>query len=254
MEALKVIDNAPSVYEEKMRIRSYHTDVRCRLTIPKLCSFFQEVAGNHTYACGVGWEVMKKENVFWALSRLKIEVDKYPALHDYVTIRTWSNGTDGPMAIRHFQVFDESQNVIIKAISSWLIVNIETRHLVRPDECMRNFPLCDVRLFPKNLDKIEKLANPVERETSFVRFTETDMNMHVNNVCYIERIINTFDYNFLKQNEMSKFEINFIKEARMGDELTSFTEFRSINESFGSIASLNGNCECVRMKMDWRKL
>lgn len=246
--------DSPNVYSEQLRIRSYHTDIRRRLTIPKLCSFFQEIAGNHTVACGVGWEVLQQNNLFWVLSRLKIEVGRYPEWQELITVRTWSNGLDGLFAIRNFQVLDQNGTEMIRAISSWLMVNAETRRLCRADPYMEGFPLCDDRLFDENPDKLPALNPTQSFGSSGVNYTETDMNMHMNNVCYIERIINSFEFAFLEQHEIDRFEISFLKEAVMGNQLQVVRQELGNRLHLGAIVSEDGQTEYVRTAMNWRSL
>ncbi|HKK80948.1 MAG TPA: acyl-ACP thioesterase domain-containing protein [Prolixibacteraceae bacterium] len=246
-----ILPTAPRIYFEDFTIRSYHVDVNCKLTLPKLCSFFQEIAGNHTVACGVGWDVLQRENVFWVLSRLKIDVDKYPEWQDKITIRTWSNGLDGLMAVRHFQVLDENGRVMIKAISLWLMVNTQTRRLVKADEFMRDFPVNNERLYDENPAKISPLREPVSCPTVQVAFSETDMNRHMNNVSYIERIIDSYGYDFLLENTIKHFEINFLKEALPGDVLK--VEQQSINNKtfLNNIVRADDAAEMVRTLIEW---
>lgn len=237
-------------FSETFTIRSYHTDLHRILTIPKLCSFFQDIAGNHTVACGKGWEVMQQQNVFWVLSRLKIEVIDYPKWRDKVKINTWSMGSNGLFAYRNFIVEGEDEKPLVKAVSMWLMVNTETRRVVRPDEYMKGFPLCTEKLFEYEPDKLEVLSNPSFSESAKVSFTETDMNQHMNNVCYIERIINTHDIDFLLNHKISVFDINFLKEALPGDQLRVGTQQLS-ESSFLNNLVRNDGTEMVRTKMIW---
>jgi acyl-ACP thioesterase len=245
---------APRIYSEDFTIRSYHVDVNCRLTLPKLCSFFQEIAGNHTVACGVGWDVLQRENVFWVLSRLKIDVNKYPEWRDKITIRTWSNGLEGLMAVRHFQVLDENGTVLITAISLWLMVNTKTRRLVRADEFMSDFPINTERLYDENPAKISPLKEPVAFAPVPVAFSETDMNRHMNNVSYIERIINSYEYDFLLENYIRHFEINFLKEAVPGDMLRAEQQNMNNNQFLNSIVRVDDDTEMVRTLIEWAKI
>ncbi len=246
-----ILPGAPLIYSEDFSIRSYHVDVNRKLTLPKLCSFFQEIAGNHTVACGVGWDVLQRENVFWVLSRLKIDVNKYPEWRDKITIRTWSNGLVGLMAVRHFQVLDESGNVLITAISLWLMVNTETRRLVRADDFMREFPVNTKRLYDENPGKIKALKEPVSFEPVRVSFTETDMNRHMNNVSYIERIINSYGYDFLLEKSIKHFEINFLKEAVPGDMLKVQKQSVENEIYLNSIVRGDDDAEMVRTLIEW---
>lgn len=247
---LKVKPNSPRVYSEDFTIRSYHVDVNCKLTIQKLCSFFQDIAVNHIIACGVGWGEMQKENIFWVLSRLKVEVDKYPVWRDKITIETWSNGLDGLFAVRHFRVLSENGEQLIKAISLWLIVNTETRRLVRPGY-MADFPSYETRLFEENPNKISGVKEPVRFGASKVVFTEVDMNAHMNNVSYIDRIINSFDTEFLVQHKVNEFEINFLKEACPDESIFVQRQEISENEFLCNIVEEVAEKEIVRTRVVW---
>ncbi len=251
MSAFEILPNSPVVFSENFTIRSYHTDLNRRLTIYKLCSFFQDIAGNHTIECGVGWETMQEQNVFWVLSRMKIHIVEFPEWRQKVKVSTWSNGSDGLFAYRNFLVEDESGKVFVKASSMWLMVNIETRRIVRPDDFMRDFPLCAEKLFDVDPEKIPSLTDKQIFIPSIVTFTETDMNFHVNNVSYIERIINSFDFEYIANHSVVDFEINFIKEALPGDNLSVSREQVADNEFLCSINRESDEVEMVRTRIKW---
>lgn len=251
MSAFEIKPGSPVIYSENFTIRSYHTDLNRRLSIPTLCSFFQDIAGNHTVECGVGWEVMQEKNVFWVLSRMKIEVISYPEWRERIKVSTWSMGTDGLFAFRNFRVEDENGTLLVKAASMWLMVNTNTRRLVRPGDYMRDFPLCTDRIFDEDPEKIPPIDEPLQFEPSAVSFTETDMNMHMNNVCYIERIINSFDFNFLFNNKIFDFEINFLKEAVPGDMLRVGKIRLDENEYLNNLVR-DDEIEMVRTRMKWK--
>jgi medium-chain acyl-[acyl-carrier-protein] hydrolase len=187
------------------------------------------------------------------LSRLKIEVISFPVWREKIRISTWSMGTDGLFAYRNFKVEDEDGTLLVRAASMWLMVNTETRRLVRPGDYMRDFPLCPDRLFDDDPEKIPALKEPVFFDSAKVSFTETDMNFHMNNICYIERIINTYDFDFLMKHQISDFEINFLKEAVPGDMLKAGSETVSESEFLNNIVRDDG-VEMVRTRMKWKPL
>jgi len=254
MSAFQINPDSPTVFQEDFTIRSYHIDLHRKLTIQKLCSFLSDIAGNHTVACGVGWEVMQEQHVFWVLSRLKIEVLSFPVWMDKIKISTWSMGTDGLYAYRNFRVEDENGTLLVKAASMWLMVNTETRRLVRPGEYMRDFPLCTERLLATDPEKLPALNDPICFDPINVSFTETDMNFHMNNVSYIERVINAFDFDFLKEYEIEKFEINFLKEARNGDCVAVSMEKIDDHTFLCNLIDSERKIEYVRTWMKWRKI
>lgn len=253
MAKFEIKTDAPTKFSEVFTVRSYHTDLHCRLTVHKLCSFFQDIAGNHTVACGVGWEVMQEQQVFWVLSRLKINVLKYPVWRDQIKITTWSMGSNGLFAYRNFLVEDENGKTLVEAVSMWLMVNTETRRLVRPDEYMRDFPLCAEQLFEVEPEKITRLKDVVYFEAAKVLFTETDMNLHMNNVSYIERIVNSYNFDFLMEHQIEEFTINFLKEALPGDFLRVGKSVVSENEMLNNLVREDGT-EMVRTQIKWKKI
>lgn len=251
MTSFEIKADAPLEYAEQFIIRSYHVDAKRKLSIQNLCNFFQDIAGNHTVACGVGWEVMQQEKLFWALSRLKIAVKTYPVWRDQLTIKTWSNGLEGLLAVRHFQVLSADGEELIKAISMWLMVNTETRRLVRPDGYMRDFPLNPKRLFAESPGKIDPLNQAISFPPQAVSYTETDMNMHMNNVSYIDRIINSYDDQFLGENQIVDFEINFMKEAKPGQLLHVQQEKVSADTYLNNIVLHESETEMIRTRIKW---
>jgi medium-chain acyl-[acyl-carrier-protein] hydrolase len=254
MITFNIHPDAPIVYSEKYLIRSYHVDRYRKLTIQKLCSFFQDIAGNHTVACGVGWEVMQEAQLFWVLSRLKISIIKFPEWRDRIVIRTWSNGLDGLMAVRHFQVLDEKGEELVRAVSMWLMVNTTTRRLVRPEGYMENFPLHRERLFFENPDKIEGLNEPVRFEPARVLYTETDMNQHMNNVSYIDRIMNCYNPDYLSHMQIEAFEINFLKEAIPGESIVVQQEQTRPDTFLHNIVQSESDKEMVRTYTIWKSI
>ncbi|HPR32513.1 MAG TPA: thioesterase [Prolixibacteraceae bacterium] len=254
MGAFHIKPGSPGKFSEDFVVRSYHTDLHRQLTIPKLCSFFQDIAGNHTVACGVGWEVMQEQNVFWVLSRLKIDVTELPVWRQKIRVSTWSMGSDGLFAFRNFRVEDAFGNTMVKAVSMWLMVNTETRRLVRPDDYMRDFPLCTEKLFDTEPEKLPMPNNPCFSEAAAVSFTETDMNRHMNNVCYIERILNTCDFDFLLGHSISGFQINFLKEAVPGDRLKTGTVQTDPLRYMNNIVRESDGVEMVRTEIMWKTM
>ena len=116
---------------------------------------------------------------------------------------------------------------------------------------MRDFPINNHRLFEANLAKLPSLENHVEYEPSEVLFTETDMNRHMNNVSYIDRIINSYGYNFLLGHQIKNFEINFLKEALPGDFLLVKQQQLKQLHFLNNIVRKSDSAEMVRTQIEW---
>lgn len=241
--------NNTKVYSETFNICSFHTDVHRKLTVPKLCSFFQEVAGNHTEVYGVGWSVLQHHSIFWGLIRLKIDIDRMPNWQETITIKTWTNGFSGLQAIRNFLVLDSNGNQMAKAISSWVMMNPVTRRAIRPDDIMKDFPICEDRIFDHDPEKLPALDSGVQYPEIPVSYTETDMNSHMNNVNYIDRVLNSFDFEFLKTHRIRHFEINYLKEALPGEMVGVYRQETEPLKFMSSLRNSESSSEFVRTSM-----
>ena len=68
----------PVSWEEGYRLRSYEVDFRNRLRLTVLFHWMQETATTQIERQGVGIDVLRSRNEAWVLSRLLLQMDRYP--------------------------------------------------------------------------------------------------------------------------------------------------------------------------------
>ena len=68
--------------------------------------------------------------MLWVLSRLSVKIIQRPKWRDKVIIKTWSCGPDGIFARREFQFEDLRGNVLLTAVSHWLILDGDTHRMI----------------------------------------------------------------------------------------------------------------------------
>lgn len=67
-----------------------------------------------------------------------------------------------------------------------------------------------------------KAKTPVQ--SSFVQYTDVDINGHCNSIHYIERMLNLISVDLLKTRSIKRFEISYHSEALYGDLLDNYYE------------------------------
>jgi medium-chain acyl-[acyl-carrier-protein] hydrolase len=212
-------------WADKYLISSYEVDARGRATLPTLSKFMQETAYNHANHLEFGYVHLKQKNRFWVLSRLLIKIDRYPLWGETVHVHTWPTGVEGLFAYRDFQLLDEQEVPIGAASSGWLVLDAEKRRPQRPLELKEKS-----RLFPEEraLDrrplKIKTLSEPEKGPFFPVRYSDLDLYNHVNNAKYIQWILDSYPEEMNREYEVTLFEINFVSESKMGDEVAIYTE------------------------------
>jgi medium-chain acyl-[acyl-carrier-protein] hydrolase len=116
------------IWHELYKIKSYDVDCEQKLKLPSLFNYLQEVAGNQAESIGVGFEVLKQKNLFWVLSRMKIQIHNMPKWNDEIIVYTWPKGIDKLFALRDFEITNNEGKLLISATSCWLLIDTIQKH------------------------------------------------------------------------------------------------------------------------------
>jgi acyl-ACP thioesterase len=212
-------------WEETYRIRSFEVDFRNRLHLNVLFHLLQETATNQIERQGVGVEVLRSRNEAWVLSRLVLEMDRYPGWGEEVRVRTWPRGIERLFAHRDFLVAAADGAILGRATSYWLLVDLKTRRPKRPGEVFEHMPTApDHKALPDHPDKILPLKNPEPVRTVRAGYSRLDLNNHVNNAHYIEWIMDAFPIARHEACEAARLQINFQAETKGGESITLYRE------------------------------
>ena len=208
-------------WQKSFKISSYHVDLNRQLTIPSLCHYFQEIAYEHAEHLNFGYNYLKSVKKFWILSRLQFEIYQLPVWGDEIVVTTWPRGMDGMFALREFVATQLDGTKLAGATSSWLILD-EERHFpqrINPEDFVEFSKTTESAL---NLiaDKLPKVENITKSETFSVKFSDVDVNKHVNNSMYIQWAINSLPIELLISGKISSLLVNFLGEASFGDNIS----------------------------------
>lgn len=212
---------------ETFRIRSYEMDAGGRASVQTICNYLQEIAGAHAAELGVSVQKLFEQNLTWVLSRLHLQIDKYPRWGDQITVKTWPSGAMGLYATREFILTDEKQNQIGRATTSWMVLDlIRKRPIGIPDQIDRNLIADKTRAIDDSFDRLP-VPDRIDNEKAFnVRRSDLDINQHVNNVNYIEWAIEAVPPEFYSRNKLKSVEISFRAESKYGDRILSLCQVR----------------------------
>jgi medium-chain acyl-[acyl-carrier-protein] hydrolase len=211
-----------NVLREVYQIRSYEVDCRNRLSILAMFSFMQEAASKHAAALGVSIHQLISENFTWLLSRLKIKIASYPGWNDRIQIGTWPSGTQQLFALRDFAIKDGHDRIIAAAVSAWLVIDLQKRRPVRIAPFVERLkPVEGSHILPDRLDKLPALSRHDHERNFTVRYSDLDINQHVNNVRFVEWVIEGVPSGVLKTSVPAEIEINFSAEAFYEDQIQS---------------------------------
>lgn len=207
----------PTLWTEPFRVRAYETDPHGALTIQSLCDYLQEAAGNHAEALGVSVERLEPLGLAWVLSRLRVHVAAYPRWREAAQVVTWPSGEDRLFATREFIVQGEDESVLARASSAWLLMQVERKRPARLPDFIRALDL------PDRPDPLPTPPEPLEPPSHFdherrfrVRYSDLDLNAHVNNARYVEWIAESVPDEVLHDYQMTALQLQYRAETRYG--------------------------------------
>ncbi len=210
-----------NVYSQDITVTCYDTDAHCRLRPAAFMNMAQEVAQRHATYLGFGYDDLIVSRTAWVLSRIHVRFLRYPVWREHVRLSTWHKGSDGLFYLRDFEMRDEKGNVLVAAVSSWLILNVDTRRLARETGVTDNGTSCPRNALESVCGRI-RIPAGIDGRTVWrrhVSYSDVDMNNHANNVSYLVWVMDSLDYEFVSEHPVRELTFNFNAEIHPGEDV-----------------------------------
>ena len=176
----------------------------------------QEAANLHAAILGFGYDDMIASKTAWVLSRMHVVFVDTPRWRDDVTLFTWHKGLERLFFLRDFMMTDREGNPKIKATTSWLVLNLETRKLVRDPNLLDEGTICSENVLDNPADKVvmPKGVEPQFVTGHLVGYSDLDMNGHANNAMSMQWAMDAVNYEISSVKPVKEFTINFNHEVK----------------------------------------
>lgn len=211
-------------FTQNLTIPCYDTDASWCLKPTSFMNLAQEAAGLHAVHLGFGYDDLIVNNTAWILSRMHIEFPDIPKWREKITLTTWHKGLNRLFYLRDFVLTDETGKERVKATTSWLVLNLETRRLVRDPHLMEEGTVNPENALETPADKVQlpKDVEPVLAFEHVVGYSDVDMNGHTNNAMYMQWAMDAVDYAITSAGPVKELTINFNHETKAGDSVSLY--------------------------------
>ncbi|TVQ38249.1 MAG: hypothetical protein EA384_09665 [Spirochaetaceae bacterium] len=206
---------------ERLPVLSFMVDTEDQLSLPGLCRILQDAAWKHAAALGFGPAELDEHGQMWLLSRLMVRAACYPHWGEEITIRTWPSGIERLFAMRDFRL-DSAGRPVALVRSAWLVVDAASRRPVPPERVVN---ADQYRGVERVFDELPpRLSGPdggaPEVRSHRVVYSDFDRQRHVNNVQYLQWMLDGFPMQHLRQHSVAEAVINFNAEALYDETLS----------------------------------
>lgn len=206
-------------------IPCYDTDLRMRLKPAAFLNMAEEAANHHANYLGVGYDTLDETHQAWVMSRMRVIFERLPLWREQVKLTSWHKGAAGFMFLRDFLLTDSAGEPLVKATTSWLVVDMTTRRLARRG-AFAEFAADESKVIAESVieEPAAKVVVPAEAEliathTRQASYSDLDMNRHVNNVMYVVWAMDAIPFEVTDEYPLKELEINFNAEVRPGNEV-----------------------------------
>lgn len=212
-------------HTETYKVRSYETDVNARATIQTMVNYLQNSGFNHALILRKAGGLSHDSGTAYFLTRQRVRVFRYPQWQETITINTWLDPRIEKYAVREFEIFDSSGEIIGCATNSAAFYDLNEKRVIPAAQRMHGIPV------PERGRALDDPFEPIPRPSvgeftaGFItRLADLDMYRHVNNVVYVEWAVETLPPEVWEGWTLRDHEINFRSEVSFGEVIQAEAE------------------------------
>lgn len=192
-----------------------HIDNRGISRPSALFDLMQDAATEHAYALHLDKDAL---HILWVLSRMKAHQARPILPGEPLTLRTVFDGVKGVSWYRSFYLTDGNGAQIAHATSAWVMLDPDTHRILRPKEVPA---ATQFAVAPLDFDAPGKLAcdTLVEHHVHTVRYSDLDVNGHLNNVKTVDIIADGLELDCRDGLFVSDIQVNYTAECMRGEHI-----------------------------------
>ena len=215
------------MYKKEFIISNNDVDYRFYLKPANLYRIFQDIALKATEEVGSDSISLSKRGIDWVITRMDVEIKRLPRCNEKITVCTYPGKDLAMLYPRYFYILDENNSVIIIASSIWALIDAKTRKVIVDKDTIKKLP---PETSEYELPLPGKIAASEEKnliETRTIHYSDLDFNCHMNNVRYVELLMDVHDFEFYKTHRPTFISLNYMKEIREKDKVSVYSDLNN---------------------------
>lgn len=244
----------PAIWKEERTIESFEVDMFGKVKPQALFGLLLNAAWNCTKGTYYGYQELTDRNLMWVLLKLQLQIRHLPNWHDQIVLKTWGKRVERLHALRDFAISSRDGERLVSATSDWTVLDKTTGRPLRFDPKNDGFPWMPEREeLATDLEKVSSLTAGSETARYHVRFSDIDVNGHVNATRYLQWMTDSRQMEVLSTMRPVRIDISFLAEALLDDDILVVSEPAGSTGDLFAVRRLNEGKELCRGKIEWEK-
>jgi medium-chain acyl-[acyl-carrier-protein] hydrolase len=199
------------------RIQPQDVDFQFKVTMAALGNILLTTAGFNADENGFGIRRLNEIDCTWVLTRFAVEMSRFPEQYEDISVETWIEEVGRASTTRNFCIRDSKNEIIGNVCSVWVMLDMKTRRAkdLLTLEGIHQFASGEAGLIEKPL-KLDTVDGE-DYDGFKVKYSDIDINGHVNTISYIEWISDCFSLDCYRKCSVKRFEFNFVNEMLYDD-------------------------------------
>lgn len=244
---------AAKTAEKEYEIHYYEVDYKKEMLLTSLMNYFGDLCTRQSEGLGLTFDYMKENNCVWVLYKWDINIKKYPVYGEVIKIKTIPNSFRRFYGYRKFEVRNQKDELIIEGDSMWFLIDMVKRKPLKiPKEMYDIFGIFNGDNEKTEIRKIKLTEEFSITKNFYVRYSDIDTNLHVNNVKYADWVLETIPMDIVTKCSLKSINITYEKETMYGDMIKVYTNvnkvengavcLHKIEDSKGNILTVAETC------------
>lgn len=213
------------IFTTQFSVTSADTDMYRRLRPGGLVNFLIQASIQSADSLGFGFGGLRKQHLFWVLSRLTVDIYRPLTWYETLEVETWAKDVEKLIYLRDYIVRDGQKQEVARGTSGWLAIDLQTK---RP----KRLEGVEAEIFEQLRDRhgLErsplKLTGTQDGQSFEVQpvYFDFDLNRHVTSTRYIDWMMDTFSMDFHGKHYPRHLSVNYMKETPPHETLRIFRD------------------------------
>ncbi len=243
-------------FDKKFELRYSEMDKTGDTAPTTILTLLEETAADHCYSIDNSLYDLKEQDIGWVLLSGIMQMYRYPSYKEKIIIRTWMSTYSIIKGIRENIIYDEQDNIIGRAKGLWVFFDIKRRRPVQIfDDIKEKWSYCYEESIKHKISiNIEVSESGSHIKKHDVNRYDIDMYNHLNNIRYLQWVIDSMDEDIVDNCFLSSIEGRFVAEVKEGDTILTLTKKDINDNSFvHAIKNKDSKKVCAIAKTVWEK-